>query len=146
MKLPEGRYFIGDPCYAVKNELWSEFCDSLFNDRGSKEYEGAVILRGVEIFASNTKHGDGCYDDLQGNEYPVDAGLIGAVPLGEGITQDERNFKDLGLIIDIDREFNCSYLDEDGKITIHEYIIETDPWGDEDYEDYYDDEEDDDYY
>ena len=23
-----GKYFIGDPCYAIKDELWSEFCNN----------------------------------------------------------------------------------------------------------------------
>ena len=125
MKLKAGKYFIGDPCYAIKDELWSEFCNNLFNAEAERNFTGEVILRGVKIFVSNTQYGDGCYEDQYGNSYSVDAGLIGAVPLEEGITKEENEFADLGLIVDIDRDFNCYYLDEDGTIEINGHIIET---------------------
>ena len=69
-----GEYYIGDPCYVI-NE-WDDFLGPLWaSDYGQFEWKGKQCL------GFSTAYGDGLYEDDEGNTYPVDAGLIGAVPV-----------------------------------------------------------------
>ena len=83
--VPAGKYWLGDPCYAVPSELWMDLLNSC------KVFElpiGKVTKDGqeYEVLAFGTAYGDGCYSDQHGNSFPVDAGLIGLTPveLAEG--------------------------------------------------------------
>jgi len=75
---------------------------------------------------ASTAYGDGSYSDEQGNEYSVDAGLIGITPL-EVVEKGEDDYKHLGLIIHMQGESTLESVD--GVITItfkddkHETII-----------------------
>lgn len=74
--VPKGKYFLGDPCYAVPDRHWMNLltsCD-FFRDTPIGEVDGHKVL------GFSTAHGDGCYEDQFENEYPVDAGMIGLVP------------------------------------------------------------------
>ena len=80
------RYFIGDPCYVVKDELlqdfYSNFCDDIqTGDTMSFEYKGHTC------FVSLTAHGDGTYDSDSGHRYAVDSGTISAIPLVPELVQ-----------------------------------------------------------
>jgi len=77
--VPAGKYWLGDPCYAVPSDLWMDLLNScqIFESpigtiKGEKVYE---------VLAFGTAHGDGCYEDQHGNSFPVDAGLIGLTPV-----------------------------------------------------------------
>lgn len=149
-KLKAGTYYIGDPCYAFQGDDWNKILDE--NDYFNAE---ECSFKNIPLFAVSTKHGDGCYEDQYGNEYPVDAGLIGCVPIelcnfGEGIAVIEgrffdnrgiENFKFVpGKIHTFDSEFVCS--EENGMIEIGDFFIDTDPneqWGDD--QDYFFNEE-----
>lgn len=79
---------------------WSEdFCEPFFRDGEDIE------IWGHKIVAYNTLYGDGCYPSNIGAEFPVDAGLIGAVPkelwLGSG--------EPFGCtLVKFDKDFECS--------------------------------------
>ena len=73
--LPAGEYYMGDPCYVIDEDLWDKFCDVYFQGEGVFEFEGH------QVFAVSTAYGDGSYTDNLGNEYGVDAGMIGLIPL-----------------------------------------------------------------
>jgi len=75
--LPAGKYYICDPCYVVKDSEWNDFCDKLFDGDGDVK-----LKNGRHVIAFSTAYGDGCYQDQYGNEFPVDAGLIGIIPVG----------------------------------------------------------------
>jgi len=79
--VPPGRYWLGDPCYSVPNDLWGPLLDSCetFNLP-----IGTVTKDGQEyqVLAFGTFYGDGCYTDQSGHSFPVDAGLIGLTPVG----------------------------------------------------------------
>lgn len=80
-ELPAGTYYIGDPCYVVADgDDWAAFCTAY--DKASPDAtESAVItFKGRQCFVSSTNTGDGCYRDNYGDEYPVDAGMLAAVP------------------------------------------------------------------
>lgn len=71
-------FYIGDICYvlseAIYDGFWYEkkrYADGVF-EVPDTQYSFAV---------GSTAYGDGTYFDNYGNEYPVDAGVIGLVPL-----------------------------------------------------------------
>lgn len=71
-------FYIGDICYALKEEIYegvwgsqNGYKDGCFTDPESS----------FEFAVAGTEHGDGCYTDNYGAAYPVDAGVIGLVPL-----------------------------------------------------------------
>ncbi len=76
MVVPKGVYYLGDPCYMVPDELWMPLLeDSDYFDQPSG------VVNGHTVYAFHTLYGDGEYKDQYGNSYPVDAGLIGLVPI-----------------------------------------------------------------
>ena len=139
IKLKPGKYVIGDPCYVVKDSLWLEYCELLDKSEAEKK-QGLVVLRGVEMFASSTAYGDGVYlDKATGEDFAVDAGLIGATPLDQGIEEEGLDFvalANLGAVKYIGQEFGCIEI-ENGLIKIENYIIDTDPSNDYYYDDEY---------
>lgn len=151
-KLPAGVYVIGDPCYFIKGEDWAECLDDtwyfgLFPTATCAGHEyapkdkrfGMYNWRGMNIGASATMYGDGCYFDSNDREYGVDAGMIGAVPLEYAkhlLPMEE--IERLGHIVEFKSEFAISY--DDGVIRFGNKIaIDTDPdedcmYGDEEWE------------
>lgn len=92
----EKGFYIGDLCYAMPDELYYEiwgrtynFDDGMFNDPGSA----------LQFAVGSTAYGDGMYKGSNGFWYPVDAGVIGVVPL-ELCREDRSLFKDDGSIIE----------------------------------------------
>lgn len=78
--VPEGSYVIGDPCYAVPDKDWDDLllsCNYFENPIGYVK-DG---LQKFSVLAFSTRWGDGSYHGTDGNVYPVDAGLIGLVPI-----------------------------------------------------------------
>lgn len=82
--MPAGNYYIGDPCYVIPDADWSRFCEVMNKAQEATphgEYEAAIFeFDGKQCFVSPTNCGDGGYYDQFGNEYGVDAGVIGAIP------------------------------------------------------------------
>ena len=134
MTMAAGKYYVGDLCY-VMHEEWDEACGLFFkgrNDHGCNE--GEFNLKDGRRFVSiNTKYGDGGYQDQDGRNYSVDAGLIGCIRVEDIDLDHGDNFTRGGQIIDFPFDFNCSYEDENGTIVIGHIRIETDP--EYDYED-----------
>ena len=123
--VPAGKYFLGDPCYAVPNRLWDELLGSC--NYFIKDPVGEV--QGHKVLAFGTAHGDGVYSDQFGNEFPVDAGMIGLVPEAL-VDMDElhenypESHSELGIWVKYDYETVC---ETDGKtLTFGKHIIKTD--------------------
>ena len=92
----EKGFYIGDLCYAMPDELYYEiwgrtynFDDGMFNDPGSA----------LQFAVGSTAYGDGMYKGSNGFWYPVDAGVIGVVPL-ELCREDRSPFKEYGSVIE----------------------------------------------
>jgi len=122
MTLPAGKYYIGDPCYVIRGvdyERWTKFCDVLHEvcDGGP-----IVEFEGIPMFADGTAHGDGTYLDNEDNEYGVDAGLIGAVPVE--LIDDEDGIE-LGRIVTFSEPFEVDRSAE-GMFQFGNIEIETD--------------------
>jgi len=76
-KIPPGTYVLGDPCYTLIESAGDKFWEE---GRVSWEFYNTVIDDHA-VMAFSTAHGDGGYYDQHGNEYGVDAGVIGLVPI-----------------------------------------------------------------
>ena len=111
--VPKGAYILGDPCYVVPDKDWGDLLASCnyFN-------EPVGSVGDFKVLAFGTKWGDGCYPDNKGNTYPVDAGLIGLVPVA--YATDDR--KDSTLVV-----FETATLctNDGGILKFGDYIIDT---------------------
>jgi hypothetical protein len=75
-KAPVGKYWLGDPCYAIEDQdTWLDLLKSCnyFEDGCVGFTDGAIVG------AFHTLAGDGLYEDDEGFVYSVDSGLIGLV-------------------------------------------------------------------
>ena len=127
VKMPAGRYYVGDLCY-VMHPQWDEFCDKTIIGHNCSDGE-VVFENGVKVAQFGTAYGDGCYVDQIGNEYGVDAGLIGCIRV-EDINDPTSNAEG-GNIIEFTSDFEC--YSENGVIHFGHIHINT---GDEDDEEY----------
>ena len=134
IELAAGTYYVGDLCYVLGNR-WDEFCDLTID--GNNVKEGIFTMAdGTQFVSFGTAWGDGLYYDQDGNEYPVDAGLIGCV-LAEKVDSDAN--LSLGKVHTFEKSF---YAFSDGQVLTFGYVsIDTDPEFEEDDYDYYDDED-----
>jgi len=125
VEVPAGHYILGDPCYVVPDSDW----DSLLQSCNYFENPIGYVKDGIQEFpvlAFSTLWGDGCYKGTDGNTYPVDAGLIGLVPI-EILGKDVHNLRgDLSKIVTFDKTIKCS-RDSDGKLRFGHITIDTDP-------------------
>lgn len=136
VEVPAGKYILGDPCYAVPDSEWMELLESCdyFNTpigtirrNGYSETTGA--FKPFKVVAFNTRWGDGCYEGTDGCMYPVDAGLIGLVPIELVGTEELRS--DLCTVVTFTTPVKCS-SNGDGKLRFGSITIDTDPEDDED--------------
>lgn len=117
VEMPAGEYYLGDPCYAVPNERWTEWLEAA-------DYTRQNVLRadldGQPVLGFSTLYGDGVYPGSDGHEYPVDAGLIGLVPVAvAGDDWDER----LGRKVTFTDTVVCQY--ERGLLRFGDITIDT---------------------
>lgn len=124
-----GKYFIGDLCY-VMHDRWDEFCEKTIV--GHNVLDGEFNLADGTRFATfTTKWGDGCYQDEQGHEYPVDAGLIGCIAVEDIAESELANIPGSGRVIEFVQDF--STFKAGSVIRFGSVVIETDP-AEEEYE------------
>lgn len=130
MTMPAGEYYIGDLCYVMHDE-WNEVCDYIcdFADSG-KTTEGEFTLKDGRRFAVyDTAYGDGVYYDQYGNDYGVDAGVIGCILTSDISESDKKNIPD-GHVHLFEKEFP-TYTDH-GKLYFGDVVVDTDPEYEED--------------
>lgn len=130
MKMKAGTYYIGDPCYVYGDDHkdWLDFLDyGVWKGDSNVPFE----YKGYTCFAGDTKYGDGVYEGSDGFHYPVDAGMIGAIPVEMA---DKPYRSDLSTIVTFEKDFICEV--SNGVICIGHISIDTDPEDDE--EDVYD--------
>lgn len=119
-KLPAGAYYVGDCCYCLNDEIdWSdEFCEQWFSSTTGEPFQ----IRGYWVAASSTAFGDGVYNSNIGAKFPVDAGLIGVIPV-ELAKPDAENIFGC-TVVTFTEPFSVSY--KEGIITIGHIEIYTD--------------------
>lgn len=72
------KYYIGDLCYVIEDDNWSEVCDLSF-DPLNEPGDMLQLEDGRQFFILDTAYGDGCYCGTDGKVYCVDSGTIGAI-------------------------------------------------------------------
>ena len=127
-------FYLGDICYVLGSNLyygvWGKeyrYSEGVFEDPETA----------LKVAVAHTEYGDGRYQGSDGTKFPVDAGVIGLVPLElvkkESGLEDGRvievpgtalfeaedgQFKitaPSGEIITIDTSYDCDYWDDDGE-------------------------------
>ena len=99
-----GIYFIGDPCYVLKDELWQ------------RAIEDAGDFSAYEEFAiAPTLYGDGVYVDVySGKEFGVDSASLGLVNMkffakNPNVT---RPLDELGAVVEVNKGLKFEYDEE----------------------------------
>ena len=88
-----GTYFIGDICYALKEDEYYEIWGNQ-NNYEDGSYDGFAV--------AGTAYGDGVYTGTDGVDYGVDAGVIGVVEKSHwGDKYDTNTLNGLGKIIEV---------------------------------------------
>jgi len=129
-----GKYYVGDLCYVINDKHWDELGEKTNWFQNDEQFE----FKGKTIFVSHTAYGDGRFNDYQGREYFVDAGLIGVIPFD---IIDNNEIGDGGQIIEFEKDFYASCSDK-GIFKIGNITIDTSNEDEEeDEEEDYDDEE-----
>ncbi len=128
--IPAGEYWVGDPCYCfTDHNRWMALLESAdyMGDHAILEAEAG----GAIFVASRTAHGDGRYSDQRGRSYPVDAGLLGVVPVGmeEEPESWARSRDELLARVTFEQPFRITY--DWGTVQIGHLVIETDNEEDE---------------
>ena len=110
-------FYIGDICYvlpgSIYHGIWQDEYD--FED-GLIKVSGEDGEPGGSFAVSGTSYGDGIYWDEEGNEYPVDAGVIGLVPIELATEYEERAGFKPGLLVDVPG--TAVFEEEDGVFDI----------------------------
>jgi hypothetical protein len=130
--IPAGKYWLGDPCYIIPDEDWDDFLIK------TDYFEYSLVeVKGYKVIGFHTYYGDGTYYDNFGNEYSVDSGTIGLVPVEIGI---KNIHAELAKSVEFREDVLC--YEDSGILHFGEYIIDTkedeDPWDKEDLYDEYD--------
>lgn len=73
----EKGFYVGDICYVLADNVY----DDVWGKNGYEDGEFTVPETGLKFAVAGTAWGDGYYQGSDGREYPVDAGVIGIVPL-----------------------------------------------------------------
>lgn len=132
---PAGKYYVGDPCYAVADENWSKLIDETgcfgldmsINIPLDVFDDGLFLYNGKNCFIGSTKYGDGSYRDINGLEYLVDSGSLGVMPFDACDGDSMRG----GQVLEFDNEFDV--WEHDGNLHFENNCIFT---GDEDEDDW----------
>ena len=137
--LPAGKYYVGDLCYFIPNDLWHKFINETEDTEGYQFKEGEGVFKGVPYAEYYTKYGDGRYPAIgsksgdRDTTLGVDSGSIGCMLINE-TTKDYKT--DGGFVEDFPNDFET--YEFNGKLVFGHIEVET--------EDLREDEEDDDDY
>jgi len=104
-----GTYYVGDLCY-VMHPQWREVCNLMFATGDNSVLDGEFNLaNGVRFALHSTAYGDGVYQDQEGRDYPVDAGLIGCIRV-EDVYDPEWYLAGVQTVV-FDKQFELVYND-----------------------------------
>lgn len=129
-----GKYYVGDLCYVMTDTEWDEVCSLTIDYKNNKCLDGEFNLKDGRRFATyGTAWGDGSYEDQYGNEYGVDAGLIGCIRVEDIHPDKQSGLDELGALFTFKTDFSTEGgradkgRDWDGVIRIDNVRIETSP-------------------
>ena len=136
MTMPAGRYYIGDLCYVMNDDEWSECVDLFFppDEQGFPSgAEGEFALKDGRRFASfGTAYGDGTYRSNLNTFHSVDSGSIGCIRVEDIRADKYEDIETLGAIVEFDQPFEVEA--DQGLLVFGHVEIETADDGDEEYD------------
>jgi len=120
-KLPAGRYYIGDLCYAMKEEV-----EGIWD--GKFGYEDGIYKNaaGAHFAMRGTEDGDGMFVSNYGKDYPVDAGHIG---IAHESLCNPGEYED--YMWDFPEEFTCTFNGRTYNFNNGEIYIKEKPYPDD---------------
>lgn len=142
IKSAKNKFYIGDPCYALKENYYSAWIKcgkKREKEEGQYCNDGKLVVNKIDIMISDsTAYGDGYYDG-----FAVDAGALSVIPWEfVDAKKLKRNGEDLGTIIEVkkntavkfsshkrDGSFHFMYTDKTNKpcvIDIDTAIVNSD--------------------
>lgn len=108
MKFKAGKYYIGDPCYALQNKNGWKWNDVLDQTDCFTDFNGTITNSCGDTFhvaGARTRYGDGGFIDNSGREFLVDSGCIACIPVSAiGLTFDSTGGHILDIPVDFDFE------------------------------------------
>lgn len=108
-----GLYFIGDPCYALRDDLYDKWGNDNNYDDGDYGY----------FAVGSTAYGDGTYkDNISGHEFCVDAGILGVVNMKYANPDANKDgiLNRLGKLISVKKSLKFEY-DHEKALFSYEY-------------------------
>lgn len=131
--LKAGTYWVGDLWYVFKDHnLWMGVVNRFTDAETIAGERCAAVFQsnGVSLGMAATAYGDGVYLDTHGNNFPVDSGTLGCIPLwAVEKFADKRFDPSFGVIQDFPDDFIVAY--DKGVISFGEWIV-IDTFGAED--------------
>lgn len=121
IRFEPGTYYIGDPCYVIKDDDWMAYLESYGEGWGQGQ---ATTFQGHKVWHNGTNFGDGCYPGSDGHSYAVDAGIIGIIPEAL-IFNKYDHIAELGRIVKFDKPFFV-WSDNDSTFHFGDIVIVTD--------------------
>lgn len=103
-------FYVGDVCYVLSDEVYH----NVWGEK-NKYKAGLIDVPDSDYWfaVAGTAYGDGTYYDSHGHDYPVDAGVIGLVPL-ELVAKESGT--DFGMVVE--GAGIASFEADDGMFTI----------------------------
>lgn len=101
--LPPNKYYIGDPCYVLSDDVYDNVFGPLYN-KGIYEHNGHKFAIGA------TACGDGIFKDNKKRRYCVDAGVLSIIPYE--LCEKENDCKEmnkLGKVFTFTNEVNVTF-------------------------------------
>ncbi len=108
LRAQPGRYYIGDPCFAIDPAHWHQFLKSK-----DTVFRATLMNHTCIVFPTGT--GDGAFRDSNGYIYDVDSGSIALVPeeIATGATAHTS-----GRFLYFGSPFDCRRRTERGRATL----------------------------
>lgn len=134
---PSGKFWIGDPCYVLSDDIYYGIWDDKYN------FEDGIIDcgNGLSFLVHGTAYGDGSYQGTNGAEYGVDSGTLAVIPMDLVAKLDGVQFGSVEASKTAWLDYNDGTFDItlDGKsfsiITGEDEEEEDGPWDPEEYDD-----------
>lgn len=134
---PSGKFWIGDPCYVLSDDIYYGIWDDKYNFEDGK----IDVDDKLSFLVHGTAYGDGSYQGTNGAEYGVDSGTLAIIPMDLVAKLDGVQFGSVEASNTAWLDYNNGTFDitlDNGSfsiITSEEEEEDDGPWDPEEYDD-----------
>jgi hypothetical protein len=118
-----GKYYVGDLCYVMTDDEWTEFCNLTIKENDCLDGEFS-FADGRKFATYGTKYGDGLYPSSNDKMISVDAGLIGCFAVEDIRAEKYNDIEKLGMIVEFGSDFT-TWVEYDGVIRFGHVAVYT---------------------